>query len=526
MIRRTLLLAALPLATRVAAQVVQAAPAAYEPPAVPREFRAAWVTPMWDRGFKDWPSAPGLSPDSQRAELRALLDHAVSIGLNAVILHVRLAGDALYPTNYAPWSAYLSGTSGVAPAPMYDPLAFAVSEAHARGLQLHAWFNPFRAMLPIFAGKAAPTHVTRSHPDWIIKYGSQTWIDPGNPAARKYVLETILDVVKRYDVDGVHIDDYFYPYRESRTIVRRVKKKRVRVAREIAFADTKSWQRYGVAKGWTNRDSWRRANIDDFIRTLYQDVKATKPTVLVGVSPFGIWRSGTPAGITGLDAFSEIYADERRWLSEGWVDYLAPQLYWEVSGVQDRFRALDAWWRTQNPLGRYIWPGLYTSHVYGGSDPWPAAEIQTQIATIRDARTGSNELPGHIHFRLAALFADNDRIAGQIASEYVQRALVPAFPWLGAATPASPVVSAVSTDGPSAFAVAAGDTIPVRWWLIQARGKDGVWTTSVRPSSIGQMTLDMFGGAAVDEIAVSAVGLTGAASTPAILTIGNAIGVR
>ena len=195
------------------------------------------------------------------------------------------------------------------------------------------------------AGAATGVHVTRTHPDWIVRYGSQTWIDPGNPAARKYVLETILDVVKRYDVDGVHVDDYFYPYRETRTIVRRVKKKRVRVTREIAFADTKSWQRYGAPKGWTNRDSWRRANIDDFIRSLYQGVKATKPTVLVGISPFGIWRSGTPAGVTGLDAFSEIYADARRWLTEGWVDYLAPQLYWEVSGVQDRFRALDAWCR-------------------------------------------------------------------------------------------------------------------------------------------------------------------------------------
>ncbi|HEY6828372.1 MAG TPA: family 10 glycosylhydrolase, partial [Gemmatimonadaceae bacterium] len=211
MIRRALLLVALSMSTRAVAQVSQAAPVAYEPPAVPREFRAAWVTPLWDRGFKDWPSAPGLSPDSQRAELRTLLDHAASIGLNAVILHVRLAGDALYPTNYAPWSAYLSGTSGTGPAPMYDPLAYAVTEAHARGLQLHAWFNPFRAMLPIFAGKAAPNHVTRTHPDWIVKYGSQTWIDPGNPAARKYVLETVLDVVKRYDVDGVHLDDYFYP---------------------------------------------------------------------------------------------------------------------------------------------------------------------------------------------------------------------------------------------------------------------------------------------------------------------------
>ncbi len=183
---------------------------------MPREFRAAWVTPIYDRGFRDWPSKPGLSPDAQRAELIALLDDAAAIGLNAVILHVRLASDAFYPTKYAPWSPLLSGQSGLGPSPSYDPLAFAVAAAHARGLQLHAWFNPFRAVLPGVPGRPASTHVTRQHPDWVVKYGTQTWIDPGNPAARKYVLETILDVARRYDVDGIHLDDYFYPYRESR----------------------------------------------------------------------------------------------------------------------------------------------------------------------------------------------------------------------------------------------------------------------------------------------------------------------
>jgi uncharacterized lipoprotein YddW (UPF0748 family) len=235
---------------------------------------------------------------------------------------------------------------------------------------LHAWFNPFRAMLPIFAGKAAPSHVTKKHPEWIRKYGTQTWIDPGDPAARKFVLETILDVVKRYDVDGVHIDDYFYPYRESRTITRRVRGRRVREKRDIEFPDDKTWKKYGKARGWTNRDAWRRANIDDFIETLIS-VKAIKPATLVGISPFGIWRSGTPAGVTGLDAFNEIYADSKRWLTEGWMDYMAPQLYWQLDGTQGRFLALDAWWRTVNPLGRYLWPALYTSHVYGGGDTWP-----------------------------------------------------------------------------------------------------------------------------------------------------------
>ncbi len=371
------------------------------PPPVPREFRAAWVTPMPDRGIRDWPSRPGLSPDSQRAELRGLLDRASAIGLNAIILHVRLAGDALYPSAFAPWSSALSGTSGGDPG--YDPLAFAIAEAHARGLQLHAWFNPFRALLPGVSGPIAASHVTRKHPEWIRKYGAQTWIDPGDPAARAYVLQTILDVVKRYDVDGIHIDDYFYPYRESQTVVRRVHGRRVRSRREIPFPDDRSWKKFGATKGWSDRDAWRRANIDDFIESMYRGTKAIRPSVVVGISPFGIWRPGSPPGITGLDAFEELYADSRKWMAEGWLDYLAPQLYWQVGGVEDRFRLLDAWWRSQNPHGRFIWPGLYTSHVYGGSDPWPIDAIETQIATIRDSRVGTTDPPGHVHFRLGRL---------------------------------------------------------------------------------------------------------------------------
>ena len=487
------------------------------PPLVPREFRAAWATPIWDRGFRDWPSAAGLSPDSQRAELRALLDHASAIGLNAVILHVRLAGDALYPTSYAPWSAFLSGTSGEGPKPAYDPLAYAVAQAHARGLQLHAWFNPFRAMLPIFAGKASRTHVTKVHPEWVRKYGTQTWIDPGDPAARKHVLETMLDVVKRYDVDGVHIDDYFYPYRESRAVVRRVRGRRVRSRVEIEFPDDRTWKKYGKAKGFATRGAWRRANIDDFVQSLYRGVKAIKPSVLVGIAPFGIWRSGTPDGVRGLDAYDEIYADSRRWLAEGWLDYIAPQLYWPLDGVEDRFRALDAWWRTENRLDRYVWPALYTSHVYGGRDPWPLGEIGDEIEVLRRSSAATSAPPGHVHFRLAALFADGDRLASTLTEMYRDRAIVPAFPWLGANAPAAPVVTVDSADGAAHFSVAPGDSTRVRWWLVQTRGRDGVWLTTLRPMGEGRLGAGAFGATDPDEVAVTAIGLTGVASAPTVI---------
>jgi uncharacterized lipoprotein YddW (UPF0748 family) len=491
-----------------------------DPPAVPREFRAAWSTPIWDRGLRDWPSASGLSPDSQRAELRAMLDHASSVGLNAILLHVRIAGDAMYPTKYAPWSAYLSGTSGLGPNPSYDPLQFAVEEAHARGIQLHAWFNPFRAMMPIFAGKASSVHVTRTHPEWIRKYGTQTWIDPGEPAARKWVLETMLDVVKRYDVDGIHIDDYFYPYRESRVVTRRVKKKRVRTRVEIPFPDDRTWKKYGRAAGFTDRDSWRRANIDDFVKKLYTEVKAIKPTMLVGISPFGIWRPGSPPGVTGLDSYAEIYADSRRWLREGWLDYIAPQIYWQVGGEQDRFRLLDAWWRSENPQGRYIFPGLYTSHVWGGSDPWPMDAIQTQITTLRNARVGNTDVVGHVHFRLAALFSESDRLAATLAGLYAERAIPPAYPWLDATVPAPPAVELVRGDSvtrAASFTVAPGDSTAVRWWLIQTRGRDGVWTTSLRARGEGSLGAFAFGTNDPDEIAVTAISPSGMASSATLI---------
>jgi uncharacterized lipoprotein YddW (UPF0748 family) len=517
MLRRTFsLLASLVVVagTRASAQVPQLLT---DPPAVPREFRAAWMTPIWDRGFKDWPSTLGMTPDEQRAELRSELDRAAAAGLNAIILHVRLAGDALYPTRYAPWSTMLSGQSGVGPQPAYDPLAFAVAEAHARGLQLHAWFNPFRAVLPGVPGKLASTHVTKQHPEWIRKYGTQTWIDPGDPDARKFVLESILDVVRRYDVDGVHIDDYFYPYRESRTIVRRVRRKRIREHVDIQFPDDQTWRKYGKGKGWTDRDAWRRANIDDFVQALYKGVKAIRPSALVGISPFGIWRSGTPRGVTGLDAFTEIYADAKRWLGEGWLDYIAPQLYWQLNGTEDRFRALDAWWRSENPQGRYVWPALYTSHVYGGSDAWPLGEIAQQIDVIRESRIGTSDVPGHVHFRLAALLAENGQLAKRLSTEYSERALVPAFPWLGASSPASPEVSVVNSEGPALVVVSAGDSIAVRWWLIQARGRDGKWTSTLRSATEGQAMTESFGAADPDEVAVTAIGTTGVASTPTIV---------
>jgi uncharacterized lipoprotein YddW (UPF0748 family) len=450
------------------------------PPPLVREFRGVWLSPVNSGRINDWPSRPGLSADQQKAELIALLDRARDVGLNAVVLHVRMAGDALYPSKLAPWSAFLSGTSGQPPSPAYDPLQFAIDEAHARGLQLHAWFNPFRAMLPVFRGHAAPEHVTRAHPSWIRKYGSQTWIDPGIPAARQAVLDAILEVVERYDIDGVHLDDYFYPYRETETVTRHVgtgkNRRTVRSRREIPFPDEASWERYGKGRGYASRSAWRRANVDDFVEKLYQGVKERKPTVLVGISPFGIWRSGVPDGVYGLDAYEEIYADSRRWLREGWLDYIAPQLYWEIGGTQDRFRRLDAWWRTQNPMGRHIWPGLFTEREDAPRNGWTPGEIGSQIEWLRAHNDADGESWGHVHFRLGAMRPDSDALGGRLhETVYAEPALVPPSPWLAEEAPGQPSLLR-DVDGLVAAPARGPTTV---WWLVQRRYLGGPWQTQI-----------------------------------------------
>jgi len=488
-----------------------------QPPPVAREFRGVWVTPLEDAGMRDWPSAPGLSPDSQRAELRALLDRAQAIGLNAILLHVRIAGDAMYPTRFAPWSAYLTGKSGQAPKPAYDPLAYAVAEAHARGMQLHAWFNPFRAVYPGGThGAVAASHVTRKHPSWIRHYGRQSWIDPGIPEARAMVLATIMDVVRRYDIDGVHLDDYFYPYQETHIVTERLHGRRVHVRRVIEFPDDASWKRYGKRRGFTSRSDWRRANIDDFVHALYDSVKHAKPAVAVGISPFGIWRPGSPPGVSGLDAYAELFADSRTWLAHGWVDYLAPQLYWPIDGAEHRFTALDAWWHAQNPLGRHVWPGLYTSLAVNGSDGWDAQEIPAQIESLRAASREANDAPGHVHFRMAALMQRNGAEGSLLADGvYAEPAIPPAYPWLGATPPATPTFRRL-TAGDLDVALAPGGAASVRFWLIQARDGSGRWVSWVRGRADNTLSASEMpsGWEHPSEVAVTAIGATGMASAP------------
>jgi uncharacterized lipoprotein YddW (UPF0748 family) len=264
---------------------------AFSAKAAEREFRGAWVATVYNL---DWPSQPGLSAAAQQAQLRNLLDRAVALHLNAILLQVRPASDALYASAKEPWSQFLSGKAGVSPG--YDPLRFAIEEAHQRGIELHAWINPFRAA--IHADDRLPAnHVAKKHPEWVRRFGHQLWIDPGEPKARQYVIDVITDIARRYDVDGIHLDDYFYPYPLK--------------AGAASFPDDATWDRYGKTSGLSRAD-WRRENINDFVRSMYRAVKAVKPHARVGISPFGIWRPGVPPTTkAGLDAYAQLFADSR-----------------------------------------------------------------------------------------------------------------------------------------------------------------------------------------------------------------------
>ncbi|MFG6431640.1 glycoside hydrolase family 10 protein [Roseateles sp. LYH14W] len=401
--RRDLLgLAAVPLIAACAtppsepAPVPEAAPTPAQtpaatalPPPPPREWRAAWVATVANI---DWPSKKGLSAEAQQAEIRSLCDIAVQVGLNALILQVRPGADALYESALEPWSEYLTGTQGQHPG--YDPLATWLAEARLRGLELHAWLNPYRARHSTAKSAPAATHLSRTQPDWVKRYGDQLWIDPGEPAAAEHTLAVVRDLLTRYAVDGIHIDDYFYPYPVQDA-----------AKADIDFPDEPSWQKYLVGGGTLARADWRRYSVNRLVQRLYAVVHETRPGTRLGISPFGLPRPDLrPPGITGFSQYDKLYADVELWLREGWLDYLAPQLYWPRAQTAQAFEPLLQAWQALNPLGRPIHPGLFTSRIDATPQSWQPDEIVGQIDSIRRLAPGS----GHIHFSMAAL-AQNRR---------------------------------------------------------------------------------------------------------------------
>lgn len=437
------------------------------PPPVPREFRGVWVATV---GNMDWPSKPGLSTEQQKSELIAILDTVVALHMNAVVLQVRPAADALYQSSLEPWSDVLTGEMGRAPEPFYDPLAFAITEAHKRGLELHAWINPYRAKVPSTKHVSAK-HISRSHPELVRSYGPYLWMDPGDPAVRQRTTRVVLDIVRRYDIDGLHMDDYFYPYKETRR------------GRDIPFPDASTYRRYQRNGGTLSRDDWRRRNVDLLVKELDDSIHAAKPWVKFGVSPFGIWRPGYPASVRGLDQYSELFADARKWLREGWVDYFTPQLYWAIDRPEQSYPVLLAWWSEQNLKDRHLWPGNYTGKVaFRGPSAWRTSEVLEQIRLTRALR--GRPATGNVHFSMQVFMQDPDSLDERLVREvYADRALVPASPWLDDRAPGAPVI-ALRPDG-AAGAVAEltpASTRDIWLWVVQSRTANG-WETRILPDT-------------------------------------------
>jgi uncharacterized lipoprotein YddW (UPF0748 family) len=423
------------------------------PPPIAREMRGLWIATVANI---DWPSRNNLTAVQQKAELVDIFDRAANAGFNAIVFHVRPAGDAVYASTIEPWASLLTGTQGTDPG--YDPLQFAIDLAHARGMELHAWINPFRAGSRADTLKLAPNHFWRTHRDVSVVYGTQIWFDPGEQAVQDHAIRVVSDIVSRYDIDALHADDYFYPYQENDA-----------QGRVIDFPDSAS---YAKAATSLPRGDWRRANIDKFVERLYREVHAIKPAVKVGLSPFGIWRPGNPAGITGLDAYATIYADSRKWLQQGWVDYLAPQLYWSIASTGQSYPALLDWWIAQSTQGRHVWPGLAAYRVSDGtSSAFATNEIADQIALTRTRAAGTGHL---LYNTTSTLKRAVGPVVNSVAPLYGTRALVPAYPWLDSAAPPAPAVSVTART----ITITPGAGEAARWWYLRYRS-GGSWATRV-----------------------------------------------
>ncbi|CAN5912933.1 glycoside hydrolase family 10 protein [soil metagenome] len=462
------------------------------PPAVPREMRAIWIATVDNM---DWPSRAGLPTEQQKSELVAILDKAAELRMNAVILQVRPEADALYASKLEPWSEYLTGTMGRAPDPYYDPLTFAIAESHKRGLELHVWINPYRARYSK-TRPASKDHISRAQPKLVRQYGSYLWMDPGDPAVRERTKRVVYDLVRRYDIDGVHMDDYFYPYRERKR------------GRDIPFPDATTYARYHKKGGTLGRDDWRRENVNLLVHELYDGIHDVKPWVRFGVSPFGIWRPGNPLSVRGLDQYTEIYADAKKWWNQGWVDYLVPQLYWSVDKPQQRYDLLLAWWAQQNTKGRHLWPGNYTGKVaFTNSAAWRTDEVLEQIRLTR-AQPGAS---GNVHFSAKVFMQNPDNLDGRLRHEaYAQAALPPASTWLpGSNLPAPQITPRVepSTGDRYVDFRPASATIP-SLWVVQIRGVSG-WTTEILPGSYRGALFAARGAAVPLDVRVSGVDRVG-----------------
>lgn len=392
------------------------------------EFRGVWIATVSNI---DWPSKKTLSTEEQKKEFIQILDMHQRNGMNAIVMQIRPATDAFYPSQYEPWSEFLTGTQGKPPYPYYDPLQFMIEETHKRGMEFHAWMNPYRAVFSLKNSSISPTHVTKLHPEWFLDYGGKRYFDPGNKEAQQFVENVVRDVVRRYDVDAIHFDDYFYPYRIA----------------GVDFPDSRSYQKYG---GGMTRDAWRRSNVDSIIVKLSRIIKQENPYCKFGISPFGVWRnkdkdprgSNTKAGQTNYD---DLYADILLWLENEWIDYVVPQLYWEFGHKLVGFEVLSKWW-AENAYGRqmYIGQGIYRAKESKSYAWHKKEELPNQIKRIREFP----EVQGSVYFSSKTFASNPNGWNDSLRNNYYRYpAIAPPMAWIDNEKPERPIVSFDSTGG-------------------------------------------------------------------------------
>lgn len=435
-------------------------PEDWQRPRVEKEFRGVWIATVENI---DFPSAQNLTIEQQKIEMVAILDTLKKYHFNAALFQVRPEADALYRSDIEPWSRFLTGTQGKDPG--YDPLEFFIQEAHARGIEVHAWLNPYRAKANA-ANEASANHVSQKLPQYVYRYRNLEWMDPGAQEIQDQTYNVVIDLVKRYDLHGVHIDDYFYPYPDG-----------------TPFPDTKTYEAYKANGGTLKLDDWRRNNVDTLIERVYRGIKKTKPWVAFGISPFGLYRPGYPEGTKGLDQYTALYADPKKWIEEKWVDYSAPQLYWSSTSSTLGFEKLLAWW-TGITDSHLIMSGHSVSHVnVTGDDYWPPEEIVTQLNLTRKYR--DKRAVGDIFFSMRTIKSNKDGLGDKLAAAYGSTALPPML-----------VTSRSMELQPPGTQLAAGkltishpNLAQLKWWVVYQHLADKDLMLEVLPASQKDMTL-------------------------------------
>lgn len=410
-----------------------------------RELRGVWIATVANI---DWPSRSGLPIAQQKSELINILDNHQRAGINAIYLQIRPSADAFYGKGEEPWSRFLTGKQGQSPNPYYDPLEFAIEEAHKRGMEMHPWFNPYRATFDLVQTNVSPNHITRKKPEWFFTYGGKKWFNPGIPEVREYIIQVILNVVRQYDIDGVHFDDYFYPYPDGNKPI----------------PDTETFRKYGA--GFSTVADWRRNNVNQLVHALSDSIRATKHYIRFGISPFGIWDNvrDHPQGSesNGFSGYRQLYADAIRWTSEGWVDYVTPQLYFPFNYRAAPYEKLVDWW-SRHTYGRHLYIGHASYRADNNTEGWKnRSQIPDQIRYLRDR----SESQGSVFYSSKSIVGNLAGIRDSLQYDlYKYKALPPQMLWLDSVPPRSP-------SGLTAITINEGAAIKLDW-LAPDTAEDG-----------------------------------------------------